>query len=335
MENSVTDLSHKMHIPVSYHQDVLGKGFESAPIRMNDDYEGSVITTIIRKQPSYPSGRAVLYVHGFNDYFFQAEMATRYNEAGFTFYAVDLRKYGRSYQKHQKFNNVRDLSEYYQDIDTALAIIKQENNDEVLLSGHSTGGLIITLYAADKKDSDLFDALFLNSPFFEFNLPFIEKIAIPLAAKLGTILPNKLIGGGFSKLYGQSLHKSEYGEWTYDLQLKPHKAPDVNLGWIRAIYNGHKRIKKGVHIDKPVLLMMSQASVFEKKWSKRMYTGDAILNVDNIQRAAKGIKGEITIFTIKDGMHDLILSPKEVREEVYRKLFMWLQEKFIDRKNVG
>ena len=334
MENTIAhSLSHNS-ISVSYRSDIL-EGFESAQLKMEDDYEGSVVATLIRKLSSFPTGKAVLYIHGFNDYFFQAEMAARYNDNGFTFYAVDLRKYGRSYLKHQKFNNVRDLREYFDDIDLDLTIIKQEGHDDVLLSGHSTGGLIVTLYAHERKRKDLFSALFLNSPFFEFNLPYLKKLVMPLAVKLGSILPNMLMRGGFSKLYGQSLHKNDYGEWTYDLTLKPPEAPNVNLGWIRAIYNGHQKVKQGVFIDKPVLIMMSQLSVFENKWSKKMYAGDAILNVADIENVAKGINGEVTLIKINRGMHDLVLSQKEVREEVYNSLFMWLKEKFTDKKKAG
>ncbi len=37
--------------------------------------------------------KAVLYIHGFIDYFFQTEMAEQFNQHGYDFYALDLRKY--------------------------------------------------------------------------------------------------------------------------------------------------------------------------------------------------------------------------------------------------
>ena len=40
--------------------------------------------------------RAVLHVHGFADYFFQTVAADCWVERGYDFYALDLRKYGRS-----------------------------------------------------------------------------------------------------------------------------------------------------------------------------------------------------------------------------------------------
>src|SRR5664279_4924131 len=142
--------------------DTLKNGFEQLTIQQPDDYEGKVVTTLVRKLSSARHTHAVLYVHGKNDYFFQTEMAGKYLENGYDFYAIDLRKYGRSYRKNQVFNNARDISEYYADLDTALNIIRKQGYKYVLLSGHSTGGLIVSCYAEDRAGKELFDALFLN-----------------------------------------------------------------------------------------------------------------------------------------------------------------------------
>ena len=40
--------------------------------------------------------RAVLYLHGRSDYFFQTHLAQAYLDAGFEFYALDLRACGRA-----------------------------------------------------------------------------------------------------------------------------------------------------------------------------------------------------------------------------------------------
>ena len=63
---------------------------------MPDDYEGKVIATLLRADSTAPSDRAVLYLHGYIDYFFQTHMAERFAGEEWNFYALDLRKYGRS-----------------------------------------------------------------------------------------------------------------------------------------------------------------------------------------------------------------------------------------------
>lgn len=309
---------------VTYFADLMGKGFKQATIVQPSDYEGSVTCTIIRKTTPEKSTKAVLYVHGFNDYFFQEEMAERYIKEGFNFYALDLRKYGRSWLSHQKFNNVRDLSEYYADIDTALAIIKGECNEKVLLSGHSLGGLVLSLYASERAGKEKFDALLLNSPMFALNIKSgLKKTALPLLIKRAEKHPETNFDLGLNPLYGESLHITAHGEWSYSLGLKPLIAPPVNLGWIRAVYNGQEKLSQGIQINKPVLVLHSAKSIDEKKWSDVFFTGDAVLIVDDIARQAQNIVGQYSIQAVQGGMHDLILSKQPVRDEVYSTIFNW------------
>lgn len=132
-----------------YEEDILGEGFQRATISLCDDYEGRAIATLVRRLSDSGNGRAVLYIHGFNDYFFQREIAFRFNEQGFHFYALDLRKYGRSWLSHQKFNDIRDIRAYFEEITFALQMIREEGSRTTVLLGHSTGGLIATLYAKE------------------------------------------------------------------------------------------------------------------------------------------------------------------------------------------
>ena len=313
----------------NYLPDVLGDRFNKLTLSLADDYEGDAVATLIRRNSKTQTGKAILYIHGFNDYFFQEEMAKKFNNQGYNFYALDLRKYGRSHLSHQKLNNVRSLLEYNEEIDLALQIIKSENNNQVVLKGHSTGGLIVTNYAGNHLNSDLFHGIICNSPFYEFNLNIIEiKIGIPMLSMLSKYFPNKLISSGFSKLYGYSLHKNKHGEWNYSLTWKPHEIPKVNLGFISAIYNAQKKIQNNLVIDVPLLVMYSNKSIYENHWSEKFKEGDAVLNVNHIRHYTSKIKGNVTSFEIENGMHDLILSKKPEREKVYKKMFEWININF-------
>jgi alpha-beta hydrolase superfamily lysophospholipase len=266
----------------------------------------------------------VLYVHGFNDYFFQEEMAERFIKEGYNFYAVDLRKYGRSWLPHQKINNVRDLSEYFADLDTVLATIKNEGSDKVLLSGHSLGGLVVALYANARQGKELFSAVLLNSPLFDMPTKSgLKKTALPLIVKRAEKHPETGIDAGLNPLYGESLHKDAHGEWSYSLGYKPHIAPPVNFGWMRAVHLGQEKVAQGLQINKPVLVLHAAKSVDEKKWSDLMFTGDAVLDVAEIELQARNIIGQYSIQAVPGGMHDLILSKMPVRDEVYSTIFNW------------
>ena len=317
MTNSTTE-------PV-YQLDVLGSGYEQATLNFPDDYEGEVTATLIRKKAAQPTSKAVLYIHGFIDYFFQTEMAEQFNQHGFDFYALDLRKYGRSYLPHQKYYNVREIAEYDAEIDQALAIIGAEGHDAVLLSGHSTGGLTTTLYTAHHPDHPLIKALWVNSPFYDFNMnPIKKKLGIPNLSRVGKICPDLKFPSELNKWYVPSLHKSMHGEWDFNLEWKQPTYPLVRLSFVRAIYEAQKEIHQGVSLNVPALVMHSDQTKNPKKWHRYAQTTDVILDVKHIDKYARKMKGDITISKIKNGLHDLVLSEQPVRENVYQQLFDWL-----------
>jgi len=318
----------KQIIEPLYQLDILGSGYEQATLNFPDDYEGQVTATLVRKKAQQPTNKAVLYIHGFIDYFFQTEMAEQFNQHGFDFYALDLRKYGRSHLPHQKYYNVREIAEYDAEITQALDIIGAEGHDAILLSGHSTGGLTTTLYAAHHPDHPLIKALWVNSPFYDFNMnPIKKKLGLPNLSRVGKICPDLEFPSELNKWYVTSLHKNLKGEWYFNLEWKKTTYPWVRLSFVRAIFEAQKEIHQGVTLKVPALVMHSDQSKNPKKWHKNVQTSDVILDVKHIDKYAKKIKGDVTISEIKNGVHDLILSEKSVREHVYQQLFAWLKQK--------
>ena len=53
-----------------YQTDVLDQGYEQLRLDFPDDASGKIIATLIRKKASSATKKAVLYIHGFVDYFF-------------------------------------------------------------------------------------------------------------------------------------------------------------------------------------------------------------------------------------------------------------------------
>jgi hypothetical protein len=53
------------------------------------------------------------------------------------------------------------------------------------------------------------------------------------------------------------------------------------------------------------------------------YRTDSVLDVADIDSYSDGIGGDVTKVRIPDGVHDLSLSARPVREKVYRELFDW------------
>ena len=62
----------------AWQPDRLLPGFEALELRFPDDYDGAVVATLVRLPVGDAPAGAVLYVHGFSDYFFQRHMAERF-----------------------------------------------------------------------------------------------------------------------------------------------------------------------------------------------------------------------------------------------------------------
>jgi len=71
-----------------YVPDVLGDGYLRRTFQMPDDYEGKVVCTLVKKPQLDSVKQAVLYIHGYNDYFFQKQLGDSINAHGYNFYAL-------------------------------------------------------------------------------------------------------------------------------------------------------------------------------------------------------------------------------------------------------
>jgi alpha-beta hydrolase superfamily lysophospholipase len=289
------------------------------------DYEGPVRATLIsRRSADSLSGRAVLYIHGFGDYFFQTHLADWYRERGFHFHALDLRKYGRSWLPHQRPNFAKDLREYFAEIDQAIDSIVAHGHDTLLLNGHSTGGLIAALYCVEGARRRRVDALFLNSPFFDFNADARTERVAGWIATSGAWRPYGVFSGGDTSLYNQGLHREYGGRWDFNLRWKPLISFPVYLGWLRAVHQGHRRVQAGLDLPIPILVLHSDRSFQpDDPPEARQYT-DAVLDVTDIARYAQGLGAQVEVEEAPGAVHDLFLSAPETIQAAFETLEQWL-----------
>lgn len=103
-------------IYAQYVPDILGDNYLRRTIQMPDDYEGKVVCTLVKKPQLLETKQAILYIHGYNDYFFQKQLGDSVNAHGYNFYAMDLRKYGRSILPNQNPFFCKSLKEYFADL---------------------------------------------------------------------------------------------------------------------------------------------------------------------------------------------------------------------------
>ena len=296
-------------------------GYVQSTLRLPPDYDGEVTATIVRNDPlvSSPAG-AVLYIHGFIDYFFQDHVARAFNARGYDFYALDLRKYGRSLStRHPNF--CKNFDEYFPEISAALQIMEAEGHARVVLFAHSTGALPAALYAREGTHKARIARLIFNSPFLDFKEP---KWKTRPAALVGSWFPFVRKSNPVNRWYGPSLHSSAKGEWTFNLRLKPLEGFDAFLGWVHASAKAHDRVARGLGLPQPILVLHSDRSLDGDRWSDQFHRADLILNVDDIARLSPRLGNQVDAVPIAGGKHDLTLSQRDVIPRVFQVMFDWL-----------
>ncbi|MER8185188.1 alpha/beta hydrolase [Kitasatospora sp. NPDC094015] len=310
---------------MEFRTDILGEPYQAVELPLRPDEEGAVSATLVRR--TVPGAKqAVLYVHGYVDYFFQTHLADHFTAAGYSFYALDLRKYGRSLKAHQSPNFVRDLTAYDEELDEAVRIIREvDGHTRLLVNGHSTGGLITALWAGRRAGRGLIDGLFLNSPFLAMPAaPAVRTLGAPAVDALGRLAGTRKLPSSLNPHYVHSLHRDHRGSWDFDLTLKPAEGFPLYAGWLAAIQRGHRQVRHGLAIDCPVLLMASTASTSTNRWDPALHRTDAVLRADDIAALGPRLGRNVTVVRIEGGMHDLVLSGDQARAQVFTELDRWL-----------
>lgn len=306
--------------------DVLGEGWTAQTLPLRPEPGGVPVATLVRRVPdpgAPPSRRAVLYVHGFVDYFFQRHVGDAFAAHGEDFYALDLRGYGRSLLPWQEPNYVTDLSVYSEELDAAARALLADH-DEIVLMGHSTGGLIAALWADARRDAGVVDAVVLNSPWLDLRGSWLERVvATPVIDAVGRFAPRLRVGrlGGF---YGPALHVGTGGEWDYNLAWKPHAGFPVRAGWLRTVRRGHARVARGLAISCPVLVLASDASGPDDRWHDALLSTDSVLDVAQIAARSTRLGADVTFVEVPGGTHDLALSAGPARARYLREVLDWM-----------
>jgi alpha-beta hydrolase superfamily lysophospholipase len=316
--------------------DELGAGYQkqTIPLGTDPDGEGTIDATLVRRTPPDTIDAAVLYVHGFSDYFFQEELADFFTERGFAFYALDLRKCGRSRHDGQTGHYVSDLALYDAELDRALAIIRAETGDKpVVLAAHSTGGLILPLWLdrLNKKPGGVaatgIVGLILNSPWFDLQgKPWMRTVGTRMIAATAKVKPKSVIKLPPTDAYGTSLHVSAHGEWEFNTAFKPLNGFPVTYGWLTAIRKGHAKLHKGLDVGVPSLVLRSSKTVFARSWSPEIDKADAVLDVKQIAQWAGCLGDSVTSIPIAGARHDVFISKDEARKAAYDAVDGWLRQ---------
>lgn len=305
----------------------LQKDFTTTTINLEDDYEGNVIATLISCNANTENRKSVIYIHGYIDYFFHPHVAEKFIKNGFDFYALDLRKYGRSWLSHQRENYCKSITEYFEEITITINQVYEKSQSPIYLLGHSTGGLTAANYANFGEAKHKISGLILNSPFLDFYDSEVRKNFTLATCNVITLFSDyAYIKNMLSPVYVQSIHKDFEGEWDFKLKWKYTKGFPTYFKWILAAYEAHERLRKYSTITIPILVMHSSASTKLLFFSEEAMKKDIVLDVKDIKRRGAKLGTKVTLLEVEDAMHDIFLSKKEVREKAFEGMFEWLLE---------
>jgi len=304
------------------------------PLGPDPDGEGDIVATLTRRGETTGAEHAVLALHGYTDYFFHTELADHFAGRGFAFYALDLRKCGRSRQDGQTPHFITDLARYDTELEYALSVIGDQNRSaKVLVYGHSAGGLIAPLWLDRLRRRGAtaragVAGLVLNSPFLDVHGPAIVRLRVTSAtiAALSRVRSKGVARGPTEGGYGTTLHRDYDGEFDYDLQWKPVGGFPVTFGWLHAVRRGQARLHRGLDVGVPNLILRSDHTVRESAGPTALQRGDAVLDVTHIAKWAGCIGNRSTIIPVADAKHDVFLSLPEPRQAAYRQLDRWLHD---------
>ncbi|WDF31881.1 alpha/beta hydrolase [Arthrobacter agilis] len=337
-------------------EDILGPPFRSLTLPLEPDDEGPRVATLVSYEPEdkdenederaaqRPPERAVLYLHGFSDYFLQAHVAAELHQRGWAFFALDLHKHGRSLLPGQTPGFVTSLDDYDADLERGLAAVRHRlasrpggpahaptpgtpDRIEVVLMAHSTGGLTAALWAA--RNPGRVAGLVLNSPWLDTQgSALLRSAAQGILDTVSRRRPKARLRLPELGFYFRSLSDTRDGEWLINPVWRPESGFPIRAGWLAAVLAGHAALARGVSVDAPVLVLCSTASTISPTWSEEMLRTDSVLDVSAMVRRAAELGGDVTIRRVWGALHDVFLSRSEARREAMDALIRWLDAHF-------
>ena len=266
--------------------------------------------------------KAVLFLHGWSDYFFNIELARFWDAQGFEFFALDMHNHGRSLQPDTPGGYVADLEHYDAEIGTAVGMIAESAGADAPAArphgpfdGRPRGG------AVGQPQSRRFSHLVLNSPWLEMHRSALVRRAA--RTMRGADRPAAARGrdpaaGARLLLARASAALRPRASGTLDDAYRPPLAFPVRAGWLSAILAGQAAGRAAWTSGRPVLVLMSggerrTASCGTRKCGRRRGAGREHRRPPVPCRWARSV----TVERIDGALHDVFLSRRSVRADAY------------------
>jgi alpha-beta hydrolase superfamily lysophospholipase len=304
---------------IAWSPDIL-PDFEAAKLG-----ESSGGPTLVRPARQHPHPRAaVLHVHGYNDYFFQEHLAHAFLDAGHAFYAVDLRRAGRSLVRGEIPHLMSNIGEPGEDLSLAAEAIAQLHpGTPLVVHAHSTGGLSAAVWAADRRPAPL-RGLVLDSPLFGRRERGVKRWGPVVLPILGSLKPMAVVSSHPS-VYARNLHIDGGGRWEFDTALKRPEGVPARAVWALTVQRAQQRIARGrLSIEVPVLVARASESGSESHDNPLLDEQDIVVDVEAIARLGERLGPHVEHVVVPGGIHELSLSRRGPRELYLSAVMTWI-----------
>jgi len=253
--------------------------------------------------------KCILWIPGRNDYFYHYHFSSYFND--YDIYAVMFRN--NHSRRLDVIHHIDDITEYFLEIDQIYDKYNINNYDEVILYGHSTGGLISILYQQNNKKNKI-SKLILNSPFLKFKRHWIENMFLNyIGWYLFNYIPAIDISFTTNKQNCFTIYLSQ--QFKINKKYKKYYEVPVISSWlINVIKYQYQITMNEIKINIPTIILFCDKSIKNNFTEK----GDSVINIkENLKQVPKlfddGLKNNLlTLKIIKYGVHDLLCSSGDI-----------------------
>jgi alpha-beta hydrolase superfamily lysophospholipase len=279
------------------------------------------LTKSLLKYKTNNNKKALIWIHGFNDYYYHFHIGDKLLNEGYDIYALTLRRYGEVCSNKEGLFYTNNLDEYLEDIDNVFNFISKYNYEKIFLYGHSTGGLTSTIYCQKGEYRDKINGLILNAPFFDFNDSIFNEFLLKhIVSRIGYFFPRFKL-----KKYNPNKYNANseeiYERFYFNDNYKLRGGSPVYAGWIYTINKHQELIKnKNISLDIPILVIYSDKTIAGNKQDK----GDNTLDMSEINKYSDYLGNNVKEVIIKDAIHDVLCSEDKPRKEAIKCMFDWL-----------
>ena len=263
--------------------------------------------------------KAIIWFPGYNDYYYHFHVGEKFIENNYDVWAL----FPHNYKRCNESFFIDDISKYFLQIDKVIEKMVDYNYEDIILYGHSAGGLSVVSYCNLGKNKDKISRVILNSPFLDFgnsnHSVFLLKYVVYYIGKFfKNICLREADESKENKLKDYIINNYYFSSnFIYN-----GNAP-IFSGWVYTMVDYQTRFQNGLFkINIPILVIASDTFTEDISIKK----GDDVLNVTEFDSWLPKLGDNVTSIKLKDALHDVLASDYDVVLKACNEIFSWLDD---------